>query len=151
MAGKKFHFSLESVLKLRSHETECARQNLAAVREQIRDQEIRIADATARLDEVIQSRRTGTVGQKSLSRLEAFRQEAQNRLDEERGRLEHLRHNEEDARVELMQRKGAEEAILSLKEQEKEKFWKEYYAVETGLLDEAAIAGFRRQRRAANP
>ena len=150
MAGKKFHFSLESVLRLRSHETECARQELAAVREQIRDQEERIREAEARLEEVIQTCRTGKTGRQSLSRLEAFRQEAHSRLDEERRRLDHLRHMEEDARVELMQRKGAEEAIHSLKVQEKEKFWKEFYAVETGLLDEAAIAGFRRQRRAAN-
>ena len=150
MIGKKFRFSLETVLKLRAHETECARQDLGAIREHIREQEERIEAAMANLDELSRRKVTGSVGQKSLSRSDAYRREAQERLDEERRRLEHMKELEEDARLRLVEKKGAEEAIQRLREQEEEKYWKTYYSVETGILDEQAIAGYTRRKRAAN-
>lgn len=150
MVGKKFRFSLDTVLKLRAHETECARQDLGIVREQLREQEERLERAKADLGELSGKKVFGSVGQRSLSRSDAFRREAQERLDEERRRLKHLKELEEDARLRLVEKKGAEEAIQGLREQEEEKYWKSYYSTETGILDEQAIAGYTRRKRVAN-
>ena len=148
--GKKFRFTLETVLRLRAHETECARQDLGTIREQIREQEERIEAALANMEDLSLKKVTGSVGQMSLSRSDAFRREAQERLDEESRRLEHLKEMEEDARLRLVERKSAEEAFQRLREQEEEKYWKMYYSAETGILDEQAIAGYTRRKRAAN-
>jgi flagellar biosynthesis chaperone FliJ len=85
----------------------------------------------------------------SISRSDAFRQDAQNRLDEERRRMQRLRVVEEDTRIRLIEKKGAEEAIQRLKEQEEEAFWKQYYSAEAGQLDEQALSGFVRRKRTA--
>ncbi|MEX0746381.1 MAG: flagellar FliJ family protein [Rhodothermales bacterium] len=138
------------MLRLRAHETECARQDLGTIREQLREQETRIEMALAYLDELSLKKVSGSVGQRSLSRSDAFRREAQERLDEERRRLAHLKELEEDARLRLVEKKGAEEAIHRLREQEEERYWKTYNSVETGILDEQAIAGYTRRKRAAN-
>ena len=52
MAGKKFRFSLERVLKLRMHETEQARQRLAHARRKCSAQEKRVATALNKQQEL---------------------------------------------------------------------------------------------------
>lgn len=150
MSGKKFRFSLASVLKLRSHEAECARQDLVEIRKDIEEQKRVVADAEERLADVASRRAKGATGQRSLSRFDAFRQEAQDELQIARRTLAQLREREEECRLQLLERKGAEEAIRRLEEREKSSFWKAFRAAETQQLDEQAISGFQRQRRAAN-
>lgn len=150
MPGKSFHFSLFSVLKLRMHETESARQDLAGILHQRERQEEEAEQARRKLDDIVRSRATGATGQRALSRHEAFRNQAQQRLDEANRMLEHLRARERDARLRLIERKAAEEALKQLREDEETKFWKEHRSAETKFLDEQAISSYQRQRRAAN-
>ena len=149
MSGKKFRFSLDSVLKLRSHEAECARQDLAHVREEIRRQEALVEDAERGLRSALDARLTGSAGQHAFARQEAHRQIASDRLQKERRKLDHLKEMEEEARLTLMQRKGAEETIRNLEEQERTSYLKKLESAESEQLDEQAITGFQR-RRAAN-
>lgn len=150
MAGKKFQFSLASVLKLRMHETECARQDLASILQQREQQEEVVERARGELTGIVRSRATGATGQRTLSRHEAFRMQAQERLEEEIRALKSLQHREEEARMRLIERKAAEEALARLREDEEIQFWKEYRAAESQFIDEQAISGYQRQRRAAN-
>ncbi|MEX0822365.1 MAG: hypothetical protein WD021_09490 [Rhodothermales bacterium] len=150
MGGKKFRFSLDSVLRLRSHEVECARQDLAQIRHDVRQQELVLENAETALHEVVAHQTTGPTGQRSLARSEAHRQAAHARVRKERRKLDQLREREEEARLTLMQRKGAEETFRHLEEKERASFWKENRSAESEQLDEQAITGFQRQRRAAN-
>jgi flagellar FliJ protein len=151
MSGKKFHFSLNSVLKLRSHEAECARLDLAAVRQDLRHQQEILEAAEEALRLAVDARRTGSTGQPSLARLEAFRQAAHDRVRTERRKLDRLRDREEEARLILMMRKGAEETMRHLEDDERAFYWKKLRSAEAEQLDEQAITGFHRQRRAASP
>lgn len=150
MGGKKFRFSLDSVLKLRSHEAECARQDLAEIRGEIRRQEELLELAEEELRSAVEARKMGPTGQRSLARLETFRQAAHDRVQLQRRKLEQLRAREEEARLMLMKRKGEEESIRQLEEQERAAFWREFRSAESEQLDEQAITGYQRQRRAAN-
>lgn len=150
MAGKKFHFSLSSVLRLRMHETECARQDLSSILRR-REEQVESAELARReLDDIVQSRAGGAIGQRELSRHEAFRSQAQKRLEEATRMLERLENMEHEARLRLIDRKAAEEALKQLRADEEVKFWKEHRADETKFLDEQAITSYQRQRRAAN-
>lgn len=150
MGGKKFRFSLDGVLQLRSHEAECARQKLAHLRHDINHQDLLVEDAEKALQRAVDARTTGSTGQRSLARLEAFRQAAHDRLQRERRKLDDLKDREEQARIHLMERKGAEETIRHLEEQERASFWKERRSAETEQLDEQAINGYQQRRRAAS-
>ena len=150
MSGKKFRFSLESVLRLRKHETETARQDLALIRKQVHEQEAHVSDTERYLKEVISSRTTGATGRHHLSRYEAYRREAQHHLDEARKRLARLKDLEHEARIAVMEKKGAEEAMEQLKEQERDKHWREHLAAETRILDDQAISSYQKHRMAAN-
>jgi flagellar FliJ protein len=150
MAGKKFKFSLDSVLRLRMHETEGARQELSKVMREAERQQRAVDEARTYVAHVAKSRFSGATEQRSLSRFESFRQEAWDRLETARRRLQHLHEMEDDARIQFIERKGAEETLKRLREQEEEQHWREHRAAETQFLDEQAISGFQRQRRAAN-
>lgn len=150
MSGRKFRFSLDSVLKLRSHEAECARQDLAEIRQDIRRQEQTLHVAEEALQLALNARKTGPIGQQSLARTEAFRQTAYERVQTEKRKLARLREREEEARLILMKRKSAEETIRHLEEEERASHWKDFRSSESEQLDEQAITGYQRQRRAAN-
>lgn len=149
MSGKKFQFSLSSVLKLRMHETECARQDLSSILGRLQRQEREVEKVRSELDEIVRTRATGATGQYALSRHEAFRSQAQQHLEDASRMLERLKEQEQEARIRLMERKAAEEALKQLRADEEAKFWKEHRSVETKFLDEQAISSYRRQRRAA--
>lgn len=150
MSGKKFQFSLASVLKLRMHETESARQHLSNLLQQKEVQEGIAEQLRHDLTSVVKSRATGSTGQRALSRHEAFRVQAQDRYDEAIRRLEQLEEQIDDARLHVVERKTAEEALERLREDEQDKSEQEHRAAETQFLDEQAISSFQRQRRAAN-
>lgn len=149
MGDKKFRFSLDSVLKLRSHEAECARRDLAEVRQKVEQQQQVVDEAHHDLQSAVEARTTGSTGQPSLRRLEAYRQAAHDRVEKERRKLEQLKKREQEVRLLLMQRKGAEDTIRRLEEQERATFSKRMRSAETDQLDEQAISGYQRQRRAA--
>lgn len=150
MSGKKFHFSLSSVLKLRMHETECARQDLSSILRRREQYELVAEQVRAELDRIVRSRATGAIGQHALLKHEAFRTQAQQRLEEVNRMIEHLKEREHDSRIRLIERKAAEEALNQLRADEEARFWKEHRSTETKFLDEQAISSYHRQRRAAN-
>ena len=150
MSGKKFQFSLASVLKLRMHETECARQDLSNLLKQRDEQDSAAEQLRSELVAIVHSRGTGSTGQRALSRHEAFRAQAQQRLDEAVRMLEQLNERVNDARLRLIERKTAEEALKRLREDEEARSLLEHRTAETQFLDEQAISSFQRQRRAAN-
>lgn len=150
MPGKRFQFSLLSVLKLRMYETENARQELSSILRQRDQREAEAAHARRELDDIVRSRVSGSTAQRELSRHEAFRNQAQHRLDEANRLLEYLAIREHDARIRLIERKAAEEALKQLRENEEAEFWREQRSTEMKILDEQAISSYQRQRRAAN-
>ncbi len=150
MSGKKFQFSLESILKLRRHEAEGARRDLLKIVREVKSQSDVVDDARIYLYRIVSSRSNGVTGQRSLSRYESFRQDAQHRFDTAKRKLQHLRDMEVDARIRFIECKGAEDAVERLREQEEEQYWKNHKAAERQLLDEQAISNFQRQKRAVN-
>lgn len=150
MAGRKFQFSLKNILSLRMHETEGARQELSRILQERERQETAVADARRYLNYLAKRRSLGASGQRSLSRLESFRQEAHDRLETAKRKLQRLEILEEEARILLMERKVSEEALVRLREREETRYWREHQAAETQFLDEQALSRFQRQRRAAN-
>ncbi|MFB3131365.1 MAG: flagellar FliJ family protein [Rhodothermales bacterium] len=147
MAGKKFRFSLESVLKLRRYETERARQHLgraALDRQQQQEQVRHRQQRLMRLD----GSATGVVEPESLRRQAAFRSDAQRHYDQARDELDARRHREGQAREHLRTKHSGEESLQILREQEAAQHKKAQDHAEDAFLDEQAIAGFIRKRRA---
>ncbi|GIV59772.1 flagellar FliJ family protein [Rhodocaloribacter litoris] len=140
MAGKKFQFSLQSVLKLRRHESDTARQALARTMEARKTQEERLAEIEARLHEAaereLQARRTAP---QDFRRLAAYRLELQQARDRERRSLEQKRLEEERARHRLLARRRAEETLQTLHDEQKMQHEQALQRAETDLLDEQAL------------
>lgn|SRR5690606_25686327 len=149
MAGKKFRFSLDSVLRLREHETQSARQELAAAIQQRQEQERRVDEARRALEDLVQTMPTGAVGQRTLRQFDLYRQAAQQDYEAARARLDHLARLEEEARVRLMEVRSAEETLRHLHDQEAAQHRKEEEAAELSFLDEQAISSYFRQHKAA--
>ena len=145
MAGKKFRFSLESVLKLRRHETERARQHLGRTARERQEQEEHVrhmrhrlmacSGAVARVVEPI-----------ALQRQAAFRQDARQRYEKARTELATRKQHEGQARETLQKKHGAEESLQILCEKEEALHKKEQQDAEGAFLDEQAISGFSRKR-----
>ena len=150
MAGKKFRFSLDSVLRLREHETRQAREELAAILQQQQEQQARIEEAQRRLEAVLRTMPTGAVGQRALRQFDHYRQDARQVCDEAAARLQHLSRLEEEARAQLMQKRSAEETLRHLYEEEAAQHQRDEAAAEMSFLDEQALTSYFRQRNAAN-
>lgn len=149
MSGKKFTFSLHSVLKLRRHKTEQARQALARAVSDIRQQETRVAQARQRLDALPSTLPTGqAIGPLTLRQRDAFRRDAQHTYDEACRELARLRQVEAEARAHLIQMRQNEETLQTLHDQQKAAFLKEQETSETTLLDEQALSGYHRKKQA---
>ena len=144
MAGKKFRFSLESVLKLRSHETERARQHLGRAVLERQQQEEHVRHMRHRL--MTFSGAVGLADPLTLQREAAFRQDAQHRYDQARSQLAMRRRDEGQAREELQKKHQAEESLQILREKEEALHRKAQQEAEDAFLDEQAISGFLRNR-----
>ncbi len=147
MAGKRFKFALENVLKLRHHEAERARQdflNAAAERER---QEQAVAAARLRLHELIAApAQAGPVGPVMLRQRDAFRRDAQRAcLQAERALTEKKTH-EEKARLQLVERRRAEEALQNLRDQRRDEHVREQDAQDLSFLDDQAISIYGRKK-----
>lgn len=147
MVGKKFRFSLESVLKLRRYETERARQHLGQAMLDRQEQEEHVRQSEHRLRELIPLA-SGVVDPESLRRQAAFRSDAQRHYDQARTELDARHHREGQARDHLRTKHSEEESLHILREKEAVHHKKERDDAEGDFLDEQAITGFFRKRRA---
>ena len=146
MAGKKFRFSLESVLKLRRYETERARQRLGRTALERQEQEEQVQHTQQRLMRLVGAA-TGVVDPVSLRRQDAFRSDAQRHYDQACTELDARHLREGQARQHLQTKHGAEESLQILREKEAVHHKKEQDDAEGAFLDEQAIASFSRKRR----
>ena len=148
MPGKKFRFSLDSVLKVRRHETERARQELSQALNTTQQQENRVLEAKAHLaSTAASSPASGAVDPMALRRHAAHRADAQRALDRDSKRLERLRMAEAKARAALVKKRQAEEALQTLHDQEQAQHLQEHHAAETAFLDEQAIISHYRNQQ----
>jgi len=150
MAGKKFRFSLDSVLRLREHETRQAREELAAAMQEWQAQAQRVEEARLYLEDLLRAMPTGSLDQRALRQFDLYRQAAQQAYADARARLDHLARREEEARAQLMERRSAEETLRHLYDQEAAQHRKDAELAETDFLDEQALTSYFRQRKAAN-
>ena len=146
MAGKKFRFSLESVLKLRRYETERARQRLGRTTLDRQQQEEQVQHTRQRLMR-LGGAATGVVDPVSLRRQDAFRSDAQPHYEQACTELDARHVREGQARQHLQTKHSAEESLQILREKEAVHHKKEQEDIEGAFLDEQAIAGFSRKRR----
>ncbi|WP_457651528.1 flagellar FliJ family protein [Rhodocaloribacter sp.] len=148
MAGKKFQFSLASVLRLRSHESNRARRRLARAIEARKVQEAKLAEAETRLTEAnLTAPLTGAADPLTFRRFAAYRTHLQRVRDRERRTLTQKRMDEERARTALIERRRAEETLQTLHDEERARHIREINESEIAFLDEQAlISHFRKQR-----
>ncbi len=145
MSGKKFTFPLDSVLRLRRHETEEARQALATVAQSRAELEERLEEARLRLLDIASSVPGGSTGAMKMRQFDAFRRDAQRALTETERALAAKRKAEDDARGHLIVRRGEEEVLNKLREQQQAAHVSEQQHAEGAFLDEQAVAGFFRK------
>jgi flagellar protein FliJ len=147
MSGKNFQFSLESVLRLRKHETESARRQLERVATMRATAEAVMEEAERILYEnVHRPVNTGTLGPSAFRRHNSFREEARMRLEAARVRVAELKRAEEEARSRLVERRRDEESLEQLYDEEHSVHRATQEAADAAFLDEQAITGYNRQR-----
>ena len=150
MPGKKFRFSLASILKLRQHQTEKSKQDLAKKILNRKSQEKEVNDARELLadlsNEEVDKEQTVTV--KFLKRRGALREQARIALLRANERLEDLIQEEQQTRADLLQKKSAEEALQSLHDREKENHIRGLETEENKQIEEQALESYRRKKLA---
>lgn len=148
MSGKKFRFSLESVLELREHETEAARQSLAQAIRKRRQQEGQVEQINQRLTKL--NREAPAPEQAdlhTLRRYDAFRMDTRQLLDKAQRRLEALREQEQQARNEWTEKRQQEERFQTLRDQEEEEHREKMSDASRDFMDEQAVLRFNRTNR----
>ena len=151
MAGKKFRFPLASVLRLRAHETDEARLQLAQILRKRQAQETRVGDARHRLESLSrQDRPPGSLTPAVLRRQDGFRLDAQLALDRELSILSRICRQEEQARSHLLDRQRAEDTLEALRAEAQERHRKASQDAETDFLDEQALIGYSRKQQPPN-
>lgn len=148
MAGRKFRFSLDPVLKLRQHEAEQAEQALAhALRlRQDREAHLEAADALLRaLPTEGAARKSETPA--DFRRFAATQNEAMRARKQASKALEAARHRERDARRALLAARRPEDALHTLRDQQEQTHRYEQQRVESNQLDDQATAAYCRQMR----
>ena len=147
MYGKKFHFSLAQVLRLRQHETERTKQDLAKKMQDRQAQEQEVSDAKDHLDDLLPSIQVNQpIDINVLRRLEAHREDARDALLRAQERLKDLQIEEEKTRIDLLQKHSAEEILQTLHDKEKDHHLKELETAENKRIEEQALNKYRRQQ-----
>lgn len=149
MSRKKFRFKLASILKLRQHQTEQKKQDLARKMKDRRTQEKQVSEAKEHLADLsnkVDNKQAFTV--KYLKRREAFQLEARHALHKANERLEDLIMEEQQTRADLIQKKSAEEALQSLHDQEKANHIRGLESDENKQIEEQALENYRRKKLA---
>lgn len=147
MQGKKFRFSLASVLRLRQHETKKTKQDLAKKMQDRRAQEQEVTEARDNLSELSPALNAETpVSVNLLRRREAHFEAARQMLQKASERLADLELEERKTRKALLQKKSAEESLLTLQDQEKEHHIRGIENAENKQIEEQALDNYRRQQ-----
>ncbi len=147
MAGRKFRFSLDAVLRLRRHEAEQAERALAQVARLRQDREAHLAAAEDALRALPDA--AGLAGTPAdFRRTAAARSEVMDVRAQARRALEAARQREGAARRALVEARRPEEALESLRERQEEAHRQAALRAEAGVLDEHATAAYCRQLRA---
>ena len=140
MSGKKFRFSLQSVLQLRRHEVERAERQLTHLLVTYKNQQDTVAAARASLQELQEDAPgRGIVDPQTVRRHYARRQEAQQAIAAAQKRLENVRRQVEESRTHLRERRRAEESLQTLYDKEKARHDKEQALADAAFLDEQAV------------
>lgn len=146
MAGRSFRFSLDSVLRLRKHETDLARRRLERAVAARDEAERLVAEAENILsDRVMNLIPPGSTGTTTMRRIATFREDARQKLEVARHQLAELIKMEEQARRLLIERQRDEEALDQLREAEKDEHDKTAQAAELAFIDEQALSGYIRK------
>ena len=147
MSGKSFHFSLDSVLRLRKHETEMVRRQLQEAAAALRRAEQLASEAEGVLSARIKADLPAAEGGvASMQRLAGFREDARRKLNQARRKIQDLSVREEETRRELVMRRQEEETLQQLYETEKAAFIKTQEDAEMAFLDEQAVTNYNRRQ-----
>ena len=147
MQGKKFRFSLASILRLRQHETECSKLDLAKKIQERQQQEQQVSvarDVLADLSPAIQTNQSVEIGM--FRRMEAHKEDARQNLHKAQERLRNLEVEEQKTREDLLKKRSAEEALQTLHDREKDSHLRELATVEDKIIEEQALGNYRRQK-----
>ena len=147
MPGKKFRFSLASILRLRQHETQRTQHDLAKKMQDRRAQEAQVEEAREHLAELAPGVNNQTVKVSDLLRSEALKEDARHLLKKASEQLEDLISREEHTRKDLIQKRSAEEALQTLHDQEKTRHIRDIESAENKQLEEQALDKYRRQKQ----
>ena len=150
MAGKTFRFSLQRVLDLRHHEAEEAEHALGRAVLARREQEDRLAAARQRRAEACAAAPEGPLDPAALRRRAGFLDDLRRAEAEAARQLDELRRREAEARRTLAERRRPEEALRVLRDHEATAHRRAQDEAELAFLDEQAVAGHARKRRAVH-
>lgn len=147
---KKFRFSLDSVLKLRQHETELARLALSRAVHRRRKQEAIVQEARQERDAVMQrGRQQTTVSPLALQQRLHAHEAASQTLDEAQRVLRRLQLREKEARAELTSRHHVEASFQMLHDEEKQRYRLAQDEAEAKFLDDQAVSQYARRQQTA--
>jgi flagellar export protein FliJ len=150
MAGKKFQFRLEAVLKLRHHETEIARKALGQATMALDSAHSVLARAEAELNALL-SRSVKGQPLPQLRRSSEMRSEALGRLEKARQAMEAALKKQQEARRTLADARLREEALGNLKTQQREAFDQEIEELQQRMLDELGVLAHSRAETEMQP
>ena len=153
MPGKKFRFSLQSVLRLRRHQTEQAVEALTRLQQERRKLEEAIEAARQKLEQLQQelAARQTAVDPAQLRRQEAYWMKARQQLSRLEQQLARLQQQEAEARALVLERRQAEESLKRLRERQYARHLEAEAAAERAWIDEQATGAYIRklQQRAS--
>lgn len=148
MAGKKFRFSLDNLLRLRRHQAEQAEQTLAGALRTRQEHEAHLEAAETTMQALAEEAPTpGTGTPAEFRRFAATQQEAFRARTQAREALETAQRREAAARHALVKARQPEEALHTLRTREQAAHHQTRQRVETAVLDDQATAAYCRQLR----
>ncbi len=147
MPGKKFRFSLQSVLRWRQHQTEQAVEALVRLQQERAQLEQRIEAARQQLAQLQRelTAHASTTDPVQLRRQEAYWLKAQRQLLRLEQQLEQLRQQEAEARALVLERRQAEESLERLRERQYARYLEAETAAEHAWIDEQATGAYVRK------
>ena len=145
MAGKKFQFRLEAVLKLRRLEAERAKARLGDALRRVVEARERLRRGEEELESLLGKAIAGHAVH-DLRRFAETRSAAIDRIETIREQLLELQAQETEARHELASRMRDQQALEDLKERQKEQFEEAHAYREQQMLDELGVIGFGRKK-----
>ena len=147
MQGKKFRFSLASILQLRQHETERTKQDLAKKMQDRKKQEEEVSNAREQLAELTPAIPTNqSLEINFLRRMEALKEDARQSLIKAKEKLKDLKAEEKEARDDLLKKRSAEEVLQTLHDKEKDTHLRDLESAESKQIEEQALDNYRRQQ-----